>query len=225
MACLAQRWWQGYDDTLGEDAALWTVMRFTTTGSGIPDPIQLLTLGTSPELELEIAAPTGWVSDYDDSASTLWMWRDDEDGLPSIQVRRTEMSDLGLAAIADMSRDQVLDALAQLDAQDVEGAWSDGAASIEMTTLGGADGGLVMPARMLVFHPRFTDIGTHTVVDTIAWAAPYQYLLQMTTAVEDEVPDRYLLDRVLETVRFTVPSRPVGGSPSPDAAPSALPAP
>ena len=205
IACLAQRWWQGYDGTLGEDAELLTVIRFVpATASGVPDTDATLVPGSVPELELELAAPVDWETDYDEATGSYWMWRDDEDGLPSILINRRAASEEMLDAIGDASLADVLTTLAQLDAQDATGAWSDGPASNEPTTLGGTGGaGPVVPARMLVFHPRFTDIGLHTVVDTIAWVSPYQYLFQMTTAVEDEVPDRYVLDRVLGTIRFT----------------------
>lgn len=114
----------------------------------------------------------------------------DARGLPLIRVTRAEADPVTLRWTKDASEEEVLDSLARYEAQEAKEAEGRDPASIEPTTLGGSGRGRAIAGRVIVNHPDFRDIGPITAVGVVAWVSP----------------GRYLLDRVLETVRFDAPS-------------------
>lgn len=206
--CLAQAWWQGYDETIGEDAALLTAIRFSETGghSRVPLATPVLDPVSVPQLDLHLGRPEGWEAVLDEESGAYWLWRPDQDGLPSIRVTRERFPGRVLRSIGDMPVESILDGLAVADAEDGKATWEQDPASIEPASFGGDDPAApAVPGRLVVFHPDFGDIGPHTLIDALAWVPPYRYLFQLVTPIPDELPDRYVFEHVLQTVSFDPP--------------------
>ena len=93
MACLSRTWWHGPEDGIGEDVTVLSAIRFASPreAAALPAPTPRLEALDVPRLGLRLAKPSGWSDDDDAADEALWLWRDDEDGEPSIRVTRMEV--------------------------------------------------------------------------------------------------------------------------------------
>jgi hypothetical protein len=218
LACLAQSWWQGYDETapgpaaamgLGEDASLLSVVRFERVGAAPPVPSGMPAMSEVHvrDLGLRLPVPAGWSSEWGTDDSTYWLWPgDDASTGPSIRISRWRLPDEALRQIVDVgaSADDVADALAANDAASALQGWQREPETVERSVVRPVAGDEAIPARLLTFRPEFADDGPRFATDVVFFAEPWAYLVQHLTPPGDELADRYRFERWLEGVRVGV---------------------
>jgi hypothetical protein len=153
-------------------------------------------------LDLEIQTPPRWQSSWDADDGRYWLWRDDEDTLPSLSIHRALLPDPFLVQLRELPVEQVLDALASIASTDARRAWNRDPETTEVAQIGGADSEVAVPARLLTYRPDFDDIGPGFAIDVVAFVDPWAYAIQLVTASGDELADRYVFERILKGVRF-----------------------
>lgn len=204
-ACLVQGWWQGVDEQQGEYVTVMSAMTFRDVGSALalPSPDLELTMRRVPELGLRIGVPDGWATRWDAEGAVFSMWRDDEDGAPVLMVRGYQITGDALKTLRKATTDQVVDSLVPYDVQSAKEGWGRDPLTVEMATIGtGKKGRAVTTGRLLLFLPDFGDTGPAVGLDVVTWREPWAYFIQFITPRGDDLPDRYLFERILESVRF-----------------------
>lgn len=204
-ACLVQGWWQGLDEEQGEYVTLMSAMSFRDVGSSLdlPSPKIELTLRRVPELGLRIGVPDGWAARWDADGAVFSMWSDDEDGAPVVQVRGYPITGDALKAARKATPDEVVDSLVLYDVASAKEGWGRDPLTVEMATIGTAKKSrAITTGRLLLYLPDFSDTGPAVGLDVVTWREPWAYFIQFVAPRGGYLPDRYLFERILESVRF-----------------------
>jgi hypothetical protein len=223
-ACLAQSWWQGYDETapgpaaelgLGEDAGLLTAMWFdrVDTAMPLPSPEGHLIASSVVGPGVRVPVPAGWAADPGEDGGSYWVWQDDGRDVadvPSIRITRQRVPDTALPELRDAAPEMVLDAFAAADARSALAGWGREPETVERALVGSAR--TERPATLLTFRPDFDDSGPHHAIDVVLYVEPWSYLFQHLTPLGDELADRYRFERWLQGVMFL----PEDGATGPD---------
>jgi len=60
----------------------------------------------------------------------------------------------------------------------------------------------ITTGRLLLYLPDFSDTGPAVGLDVVTWREPWAYFIQFVAPRGGYLPDRYLFERILESVRF-----------------------